>query len=226
MSTELEQENPHAEASMAAEISDEMLEQVQEVQDPDRDINVPLEPPRAGVYRFRWKPNIAKKGGIYFKPTEKTGQILLNVSLLGQLLTEGTSLEGSEFDGFIIADYLNSYQRKGTTPLHHFANCCGSSLPKSFNLKTLKEKVEELLNQEPSSFAAIEWKATINRDGKYVDIAKRMTDFPNATDENGNKIPGQYQPWIETENDEGETVKIYAQAHVVAHILPSQVQTS
>jgi hypothetical protein len=99
LTTELDYENQNANASAAAEITDEMLEQSQEVQDPTRDINVPLEPPRAGVYKWRWKPNVAKKGGLYFKATDNN-QLLLNVSLLGQLLAEGTPLEGSDFDGF------------------------------------------------------------------------------------------------------------------------------
>jgi hypothetical protein len=220
LTTELDYENQNANASMVAEITDEMLDQAQEVQDPTRDINIPLEPPRAGVYKWRWKPNVAKKGGLYFKNTDNN-QLLLNVSLLGQLLAEGTPLEGSDFDGFTVADHLNSYQRKGTTSIHHFANCCGSSLPKSFTLKSLKEMTEELLAQEPSSYAMIEWKATINQGGKWKDLAKRMTDFPKLEDGSGH-----YQPWIETENDEGESVKIYAQAYVVAHVLPSQIHAS
>jgi len=218
--SELELENPNTEAAAQAEISDADLDKELEVADPTRDINVPLEPPRAGVYPFRWKPNVNKKdGGLYFKATEKTGQYLLNASILGQLRGEGTSLEGTEFDGYIVSDHLNSYQRKGTTAIHHFANCCGASFPKSFNLRSLKELTSELLNSEPTSYAMIEWKATLQREGKYVDLAKRMTDFPKLED-------GSYQPWIETENDEGETVKVYAQAYVVAHILPEQIQSS
>jgi alpha-L-fucosidase len=79
---------------------------------------------------------------------------------------------------------------------------------------------EELLAQEPSSYAMIEWKATILTDGKWKDLAKRMTDFPKLEDGSGN-----YQPWIEVKDDEGEPKKIYAQAYVVAHILPSQIQS-
>lgn len=208
MSLELE-ENPSAVEAISAEISEDILNQELEVADPTRNIDVPIEPPPAGVYDFLWKLNTNKKdGGAYFKQAEKSGQWLLNISLIGLL-----QAEGEEYHEYFVSDHLNSYLRRGTTSIHHFMNCIGQPQPKNFTLGVLKERCVEILNQEPRGKAYLEWKATIKRGDKYEDLAKKMSDFQRNDD-------GSYQPWIETKNDEGELVKVYAQGYIVTHVAP------
>lgn len=205
-------ENPLAHESAAAEMSDDALDAVVEYSDTTRDINVPIAPPPAGRYPIRWKSNSNKKdGGIFFKPSDKVGWFL-NVYVLGLVQSENP-----EINEFMVSDYMNSIQRRGTSDVAHFLNCCGSPIPNRISNRELREKVVEVLAQEPISESIIEWKASIkdqNEKSGYRDIAKRMTDFPRLED-------GSYQPWIEIPDDEGEVQKIYANAYIFAHVLPN-----
>ncbi len=209
-------QNQQSQAAMGAEISEDALNQEFTVSDPTRDINIPIEPPPSGVYPFLWGLNSTKKdGGAYYKQSAG-GQWMLIVSLLGKL----QGAEETDFENFIVSDTLNSFMRKGTTAIHWFMNCVGNPIPASTNLLNMKSTVVEVLGQQVTGYAHLEWKASYQRDGKWVDLAKRMTDFPQLKDEEGNVVEGKYQPWIEIENEQGEPTKIYAQAQIIAHVLP------
>lgn len=208
--------NQQHEAASASEIPDDALDAELVVQDPSRDINIPLEPPPGGVvYPVLWGLNPNKKdGGAYFKQSDKSGQWSLIVSLLGKV----QGMEGTDFENYFVSDTINSFLRKGTTAIHHFMNCVGQPMAANTNLRSMQSIVKEVLGQEPIGHVLLEWRASYQESpDKWKQIASRMTDFPKNED-------GTYQPWIEIpDNGEGEAVKIYAQAYVAAHVLPSAI---
>lgn len=185
------------------------LDEVIEVENPTADFNIPATPPKAGIYVARWKLNSQKpNGGIEAKNSPKVGNFL-NVHLLGVIVAPDES-----FDGFIFNDYMHTIvnRQKGTSEVHHFLNCLGTPLDKSTSLRQIMTTLQEELSLEPTSKVKIEWKATYKDDnGKYIDIAKKMTDFEKLPD-------GTYQNWKISPLD-GE--RVYAQVYVVQHILPN-----
>lgn len=158
---------------------------------PDADINETLPIPPAGVYLF--KARLLNRGegkenpyGSVTKPKDNSpGVPFLNVMLELELVDES-----SPFNGYKLNHKLSSlvFDKRGTSPLHHFMNCAGEVLPSVIRLRDLKEKIEATLEQTPMVQAELNWRAARKfGPGQYdwEDIAKRMKDFPKDKEGDG-----------------------------------------
>lgn len=183
-------------------------DEVVKVVDQSKDINIVPPPPKAGDYIFQWSTG---EKGVEYRASKKAGTFIV-VPLEGHLV-----LEGSEYNGYRVLDWLNSIysQLKGTTPVHDYLYKIGVAVPAEASQKMLKETVESTLAQKPYGTATLEWRVSernpadprANKDG-YVVLKNRMDQFPRLPD-------GSFQNWIESKLDGS---KLYAQAYVAAHL--------
>lgn len=153
---------------------------------PDADINELLPIPPAGIYLFKCRllDRGEDKENPYGSVTKKQ-QPFLNVMLELELVDESSS-----FNGYKINDRLSSlvFEKRGTSPLHHFMNCIGEVVPEVIRLRDLKDKVVAALEQTPMVNAELEWRAARKSgSGQYdwEDITKRMRDFPKDKESDG-----------------------------------------
>jgi hypothetical protein len=156
---------------------------------PDADINETLPIPPAGVYLFkcRLQNRGEDKENPYGSVTKDKNnpRSFLNVMLELELVDES-----SEFNGYKLNHKLSSlvFDKRGTSPLHHFMNCIGEVLPEVILLRDMKDKVVAALEATPMVQAELEWRAARKSgQGQYdwEDVAKKMLDFPKNKEGDG-----------------------------------------
>jgi hypothetical protein len=187
-----------------------------EVEDASADFSVASKPPKAGIRPFKFKRNLEKKatvGGREFVGVipgiDKNKQRFVGAHILLNLIDPDDEI----YNNFQIGEYVNTIKPKNkpTSALHSLMNYLGKPIENSEPPLSLIQKVSDTLDEEPTGYAELEWKASYkSRDGQWKVIHDRMESFPKEKDENG-KFTGEYSN--ETENpDTGE--KVYAFAYI------------
>lgn len=180
-----------------------------EVADQSKDINTRIPPPTGGKeYIVQWE--LGEKG-VEYRASKKSGTFIV-VPLVGHLV-----LEGSEYNGYQIVDWINSIYNKlvGTTAVHDFLYKVGVTVPPTATQADLKALMESTLAQKPMGTIELEWRASMknpadpraNKDG-YVTVANKMRFFPKNPD-------GSYRNYFENKIDGSE---VFAQAYVAQHL--------
>lgn len=153
---------------------------------PDADINELLPIPPSGIYLFKTRllPAAEGKENPYGSVTKNKVQYL-SVMLELELIDES-----SPNNGYKLNHRLSSlvFDKRGTSPLHHFMNCIGEVLPTSIRLKDLRDRVISALESSPLVQAELEWRAARKfGPGQYdwEDVAKKMRDFPKDKEADG-----------------------------------------
>jgi len=197
------------------------LDEETEVEDPEADVNERFAPPPASdLQPVRW--SLAEKGVV--PSVDKNKKSYLAVYLTAEIL----GVDG--FDGYKINNhYMNSIARKVTTEVHHFMNSIGEPLPNRIKLGDMKQRIEEALAKNPSSYVETDWRTGYSDPSKvdprthkpaFVEYKKSMSQFPLVDDPEN---PGQKirQFWVPSPKD-GEP--LYAQLYIKQILSPQEVQ--
>jgi hypothetical protein len=153
---------------------------------PDADINELLPIPPAGIYLFKARllPATEGKENPYGSVTKAKVQFV--VAMIELELVD----ESSPFNGYKLNHRLSSlvFDKRGTSPLHHFMNCIGEVLPNVIRMKDLRDRVISSLESSPMVQVELEWRAARKSGtGQYdwEDVAKKMRDFPKDKESDG-----------------------------------------
>lgn len=209
--------NPENDATETVTID---LNAVVEADNPDADFNEKTAPPLGGlVYPIRWE--LDDKGVVPAMTKNHTPYV--HVYLKGKLIT------GDGFDGFPVNCYMNSiiFGSKGTSEVHHFLSCLGEAVPQKITLGELKNKVEDILSNNPTGLALCDWRAAFqdginpkNGKAKYTDIKVGMANFPKMKNEDGSFGPARQ--FILQNPKDGTDVP--ARFEVVKHVSSAEVK--
>ncbi len=138
---------------------------------------------------------------------KRDGAGFLNVHL--QLVEMGDNGSEGPTVGF---DNLTSIvmPNAGTSRLHAAMDLAGFPLPLRASIGELKQSVEAAIAQNPVATVTTQWRAQINRGTKekpdYEDVVKGQKNFPPKIDNEGNTIPGKFDPEV-TDPKSGTSVR-------------------
>lgn len=203
----------HVDIDMNAEV---------EAAKPEADFNERLAPPPAGIVPIKW--SLAEKGVV---PSLSKNKVpFLNVFLKGELLIP------PPYENYPTNYYMNSLVgRSGTSEVHFFMHSVGEPLPARMTLGAMKDKLEEVLSNNPVGNAEVDWRASY-QDGtdprtnkpKWVEQAMHMNQFPfiDELDDDGNKTGRKVRSHILKSKKDGEP--LYAQLYVVKHLTQADVK--
>lgn len=216
--------SPDTETEERVEVN---LDEEVEVANPEGDFNERTAPPPASgsksAQAFRW--SLGEKGVV--PGVDKNKKSFLNVYLVGELL----GVDG--YEGFTTNYYMNSiiFKGKTTSEVHHFLNAVGEPAGR-MSLGQLKEKIEEVCANHPTSYAETEWKTGYQgtevdpktNKPKWVDQYLRMDQFPlvDEIDEAGNKTGRKIRSFIAKSAKDGEP--IYAQFYIKRLLSTAEAQ--
>lgn len=185
---------------------------------PDADLNEVLPIPPAGVYLFKARlASVAEGKENPYGSTTRDNKPYINAMIELELVDES-----SEFNGTKLNIRLGSlvFDKRGTSPIHHFMNCIGETLPSVIRLKDLRDRVITALESTPLVQAELEWRAARKTgQGKYdwEDVAKRMKDFPKDKESDGYS-----QVYIYTDQKTKQKSEHRAMAYISKFLLQGQ----
>jgi hypothetical protein len=153
---------------------------------PDADLNELLPIPPAGIYLFKSRllPAAEGKENPYGSVTKD------NKPFISAMVELELVDESSPFNGYKLNHRLSSlvFEKRGTSPLHHFMNCIGEVVPTVIRMRDFRDKVVSALESTPMVQAELEWRAARKSGpGQYdwEDVAKKMRDFPKDKESDG-----------------------------------------
>lgn len=141
---------------------------------------------------------------------QQTGAAFLNVHVVAKLQND----DGTE--GLTVFDNPTSIvMQNGQSKLHAILAICGAEVPPRTDLGNLKQITENTLAQKPRVKIYTQWEASIDRGaGKWDTVLKGQKRFPPLYDDDGNAIPGKYNPEVE---DPKTGIKVRAQVRVLRY---------
>lgn len=196
---------------------------------PDADFNERQAPPLGGfVYAIQWELD-SEKGGVV--PAMTKNQVpYVHLYIKGKLSIDG------KYSGYVVRDYLNSIVfSSGTSEIHHFLYALGEPIPQRIHLAAnpgnpkpgLKDKVEEILSQNPTGLALCDWRASYqdginpkNGKAKYVDFKVGMANFPKYKNEETGQMEHQF---ILSQANPKDGTDLIARFEVVKHVSAAEV---